>query len=900
MNPNWKQIVREHLAVLRLPPEREIEIVEEQALHLEAAYEDALADGLSAAEAEARAVRRYDWRLLECELSRAEQPLAARALQPSFELIERKGGTRMESFIQDLRFGVRMLLKNPGFTLIAALTLALGIGANITIFSVVNAVLLRPLPYAEADRLVFLWSVAPRQNVRERTSAYADFSDWRNQNKSFEDLAVFDPTAVTLTGGAEPEQVMSVRASANLFPLLGVTPLLGRTFTADEERQKVRVVVLSHGLWRRRFGASPNILGQTLEIDGVSSQVIGVMPEHFRFPGEDTPVWEPHTLFPNWEAQKAQRGAGAWRVVGRLKAQASLEQAQTEMSAIAQRLEQAYPDVNKGLGVNVVPFQLQFTGGNVRLALWILFGAVVFVLLIACTNVANLMLARGIAREREIAIRLALGAGRMRLIRQLLTESSLLALLAGAAGLLIARWGIQAILSFSPPNIPYLDSVAIDARALAFTTVVSLLTGLLFGLAPALKISQSQPGEALKEGRNASGGGSGRRLRGLLLITEFSLAVLLLSGAGLLLRSFSKLQAVDPGFDPSRALLVQTAPARNSTADQWRVFYQQVSERVAALPGVEAAGLTEEIFISGNPDGLITVEQASPDGSATARIPFKRDVIGAGLFQILRVPLRQGRFFNAQDNQAAVPVTIINETLARRFWPGEEALGKRFKLGPAQAPNPWLTVVGVVGDMRRQSLEREPIAQVFLPYLQSPERRMNLLIRATGEPTQLAPVVRNEIRALDKTVLISQVSMLESRFAATTAQRRFLTWLLALFSALALLLAAVGIYGLMQQSVALRTREIGTRLALGAQPRDVLRLVIGQGMSLALCGVGLGLLAAFGLTRVLTGLLFGVTATDPTTFITAPLVLLLVALLACYLPARRATKVDPMLALRHD
>ncbi len=813
---------------------------------------------------------------------------------------EVRGGRWLDTFWQDLRYGFRMLRKNPGFTLVAVLTLALGIGANITIFSVVNSVLLRPLPYADADRLVFLWSESPKQNIRERTSAYANVSDWRDQNKSFEDLAVFDPTSVTLTGAAEPEQVESVRASANLFSLLGVAPALGRTFTADEEQQKARVVVLSHGLWQRRFGSSPNILGQTLEIDSVSSQVIGVMPEHFQFPAKNTQVWELHTLVPNWEIQKAQRGTGSWRVVGRRKAQVSLEQAQVEMNTIAQWLEQAYLDANKGLGVNLVPFHLQLTGRNVRLALWILFGAVVFVLLIACTNVANLMLARGIAREREMAIRMALGAGRMRLIRQMLTESALLALLGGAGGLLIAGFGIQALLSFSPPNIPHLDSVEIDAKVLVFTTTVALLTGMLFGLAPALKISQTQPGAALKEGRSASGGISGRRLRGLLVITEFSLVVLLLSGAGLLLRSFSKLQAVDPGFDPARVLLVQTAPARNSTADQWRFFYQQVSERVAALPGVEAVGLTEEIFISSNPDGPITIERASPDSSASARIPFRRDVISEGLFQTLRVPLRTGRFFNAQDNQGAVPVTIINETMARRFWPGEEALGKRFKLGLAQSPNPWLTVVGVVGDMRRQSLEHQPIAQVFLHHLQSPERRMNLLIRTTVEPTQLAPVVRHEIRSIDKTVLIYRVSTLESQLAAAVAQRRFQTWLLTLFSALALLLAAVGIYGLIHQSVALRTREIGTRLALGAQPRDVLRLVIGQGMSLALCGVGIGLLAALALTRVLAGLLFGVTATDPTTFIVVPLVLLLVALLACYLPARRAARVDPLVALRYE
>ena len=570
------------------------------------------------------------------------------------------------------------------------------------------------------------------------------------------------------------------------------------------------------------------------------------------------------------------------------------------MSAIAQRLEQAFPVANRGLGVNLVPLQLQYTGSNVRLALWMLFGAVALVLLIACTNVANLMLARGITREREMAIRMALGAGRLRLMRQLLTESALLSLLGGAVGLLIASWGIRAILSFSPPNIRNLDSVTIDTRVLAFTTVVALLTSLLFGLAPALKISQTQPGAALKEGRSASGGSSGRRLRSLLLITEFSLTVLLLAGAGLLLRSFSKLQAVDPGFDPARVLVAQLTPARNGAADQWRAFYGQLSERIAALPGVEAAGLTEEIFRSGNPDGLITIEGAAPDSSATARIPFSEDVISEGFFQTLRVPLRKGRFFNAQDNQAAVPVTIINETMARRFWPGEEALGKRFKLGPAQSTNPWLIVVGVVGDMRRQSLERRPIAQIFQPYLQSSERRLILLIRARGEPTQLAPVVRSEIRALDKTVLVNGGASLESMLDQRVAERRFQTWLLALFSALALLLAAVGIYGLMSYTVTQSTHEFGIRMALGAQPRDLVRLVIGHGLVLSATGVVIGLVAAFALTRVLAGLLFGVTTTDPTTFLVAPLVLLSVALLACFVPARRATKVDPMVALRHE
>jgi len=878
----WFNIIRSRLRALFRRESVLRDIEEELRIHVEMETEINIKRGMPPDEARAVALKSFGH--------------PGRNTERGYDI---RGGGWLEALWQDLRYGARMLFKQPGFTAIAALTLGLGIGANITIFSVVNAVLLRPLPYPDADRLVFLWSEAPAQNIRERASAYANVADWREQNKSFEDIAASDPTVVTLTGAAEPEQVMSVRASANLFPLLGVAPMLGRTFTADEEQQQARVVVLSHGLWRRRFGASPNVLGQTLEIDGASSQVIGVMPERFRS-GKETPIWEPHTLFPDWEAQKAQRGTGSWQVVGRLKPQVSLAQAQVEMSAIAQRLEQAFPVANKGLGVNLVPLQLHYTGSNVRLALWMLFGAVALVLLIACTNVANLMLARGITREREMAIRIALGAGRIRLMRQMLTESALLSLLGGAVGLLIASWGIRAILSFSPPNIRNLDSVTIDTRVLAFTTVVALLTSLLFGLAPALKISQAQPGAALKEGRSAGGGVSGRRLRSLLLITEFSLTVLLLAGAGLLLRSFSKLQAVDPGFDPARVLHMQLTPARNGTADQWRVFYQQVSERIAALPGVEAAGLTEEIFRSGNPDGLITIEGGSPDSSATARIPFSEDVISEGFFQTLRVPLRKGRFFNAQDNQAAVRVTIINETMARRFWPGEDALGKRFKLGPAQSTNPWLTVVGVVGDMRRQSLERQPIAQIFQPYLQSSARRLILLIRTTGEPIHLAPVVRSEIRALDKTVLVNGIATLESQLDQRVAERRFQTWLLALFSALALLLAAVGIYGLMSYTVTQSTREFGIRMALGAQPRDLVRLVIGHGLVLSATGVVIGLVAAFALTRVLAGLLFGVTTTDPTTFLVAPLVLLLVALLACFVPARRATKVDPMVALRHE
>ncbi|HEX6650911.1 MAG TPA: ABC transporter permease [Pyrinomonadaceae bacterium] len=805
-----------------------------------------------------------------------------------------------DEFMQDLLLGFRMLRKHSASTTIIVLTLAIGIGANIAIFSVVNGLLLRALPYQDSDRLVFLWAASPAQNVQERPVALATTSDWRDQNTSFEDLAVFDPTSVTLTGAGDPEQVMSVRASANLLPLLGVTPLLGRTFTPDEARQKSRVAVISYGLWQRLFGASQDVLGHTLEIDGASSQVIGVMPESFEFPKAGIALWEPNTLTANWERQQAQRGAGSWRVVGRLKPHVTLDQAQTEMNTIAERLEHAFPESNKDLSVNLVPLRIQLTGRNVRLALWVLFGAVICVLLIACTNAANLMLARGIAREREMEIRMALGAGRMRLIRQLLTESSLVALLAGVVGLLVAFVSLKVLISSSSISIADVDHVGINGRVLVFTVMVSLLTGLLFGIAPALKISQSRPGAVLHGTRTVSGGVAGSRLRGLLIVAEFGLAVSLLSGAGLLVRSFMHLQAVDPGFDPTQILILQTAPAQNNTSDQIRLFYRQVNERLAALPGVESVGLSEEIFISGNPQALITIEHDSANSAESLRIPLRQDDVTEGFFRTLRVPLRHGRFFDVQDSQGSVPVTIINETMARRCWRSEETLGRRFKLGAANSNSPWLTVVGVVGDMRRQGLEREPIAQVFLPHEQSPSRRMNVLLRTKSEPTQLAAVVGNEIRSIDKTVLIYGISTLESRLDTAVAARRFQTWLLTLFSALALLLAAIGIYGLLHQSVALRIREIGTRMALGAQPRDVLRLIIGEGISLALCGTGVGWLLALWSMRVLSGLLFGITANDPTTFIAVPLLLLSVAVLACYLPARRATRIDPIVALRAD
>jgi predicted permease len=805
--------------------------------------------------------------------------------------------------LQDLRYAARTLRKNPGFTTIAAMTLALGIGANTAIFSVVEAVLLRPLPYKNADRLVLLADGA----------TYTDFEAWKSQNRIFEDMAVYyrdsGRSRVTLTGDGEPESVQGGFVAANFLPMLGVPPLTGRWFTSDEETRRERVVVLSHGLWSRRFGASPDVAGKSLQIDGVSWQVIGVMPAAFQFPSNNVQFWAPITANRYWgeaipfDPNYSRYVYTRWDAVARLKPRATLEQAQSEMSTINARLQQAAPEWHRARSINVAPLRIKLSG-NTRLAFYVLFGAVSFVLLIACTNVANLVLARGTARQREVAIRPALGAGRGRLIRQLFIESAVLAAFSGGLGLVLAVFGIRALIAFGPPDIPRLDQAGLDAGVLAFTLAVSLFAAILFGLAPAVRISRSDPNDSLKSGGRGASGAS--RTRNLLVVAEFALCVVLLTGAGLLVRSFLAVQAVDPGFRPEHVLTMRiTMPAGTSTPR--RVALDDLAlERIRSLPGVQAAGAINGLLTrnpgSSNPGGfgLRSVEGRSPESQAQWT-PLGWNTIRGDYIQAMGSQLLQGRFFSGRDGVGTPLVAIVDESMARRFWPGEDPIGKRFKGFDARGRNDeWLSVIGVVRDMRRHGLERTPTAHIYQWYKQSGEATPDLVVRTTGDPKALAATLRNVVRGLDKTAILSPVTTLEQQLAEQLSPRRFQTGLLGLFSLIALVLASVGIYGVMHYSVAQRTHEIGIRMALGARPSDVLGMVIRQGLTLALAGLAMGLAGAWWLTQILSGLLYGVTSADPPTFLSVSLLLTAVAALASSIPAWRAAKVDPLQALRHD
>jgi len=897
--PDWKPEIRRRLAGLQLAPTREAAIVEELAHHLDDYYAELLAGDATKAEAYRQTLTElHGSELLAHELRHLE-----RQVTPEPIVLGTYRRTNMISDLwQDLRYGARMLLKEPGFTLIAVITLALGIGANTAIFSVVNTVMLRPLPYKEPDRLVMLWTDDPQRGIHEEGTSLPTFKDWRSQSRLFVDMALCTRgNPVTLTGGDEVERALGERVSANLFPLLGVAPMLGRTISSEDEQRREPVVVLSHSLWQRRFGADPNVIGRMLEMGGRNAQVIGVMPADFYFPNKETQLWEPTTLAPWWERDKARRFTDTWRVVGRLKPNVTLQQAQAEMNAIGQRLAQAYPVTEQdfaGFGVNVIPLLIQITGQTLRLALWVLLGAVILVLLIACVNIANLLLARGAARRREFAVRLALGAGQWRIARQLLSESLLLAIVGGAMGLPLTVWGIELLVKLSPRGIPRLDEISVDARVLGFALITSLATGIIFGLMPAWKISRNDPNEALKEGGRSEASAGLQRARGALVVAEIALALVLLVGAGLLIRSFLRVQAVDLGFRPERALTMKLDLPGSRTRPQKVAFYQQAFERIAALPGVESVGAISHVFLETNPDIGITIEGHASTSSAESALPLMDDVVSADYFNAMGIPLLRGRFFADHDILDAPRVAIINETMARRFFPGEDPLGRRFKYGDAQSTSQPLTIVGVVGDVRREGLEKEAISQIFIALTQNPNRQMNLVVRTTADPLSLAAAVRNEIRSIDKALPLFGVTTVERQLEEMGATRRFQTWLLGLFAVIALGLAAVGIYGVMSYAVTQRTHELGIRVALGAQRSDVLKLVLTQGLKLALFGIVIGLLVALALTRWMETLLFGVRPTDPVTFCLIAVVLLCVALLACWIPARRATQIDPLVALR--
>jgi putative ABC transport system permease protein len=803
----------------------------------------------------------------------------------------------MDTLWQDLGYGLRMMFKSPGITLIAVVALALGIGANSAIFSVVNALVLRPLPYAEPDRLVML-------SVGGHEASAADFADWKAQSATLEHLSALSYWNANLGGVEVPERLRGFLVTPDLFPMLGVRPAQGRTFLPEEAQPgHDGVVVLSHGVWQRVFGSDPNVVGKTLTINGRARAVVGVMPPDFQF-YDKAEAWAPLALNPN-DASPGARRAHYLIAAARLRPGVTIRQAQAEMNAINQRLGALYPETNSNRAVKLVSVH-DYAVGDVRPALLVLLGTVGFVLLIACANVANLLLARGAARQRELAVRVALGARRSRIVRQLLTESALLALVGGALGLLVALWGVDLLVGNIPPGwidaIPLSRGIGIDLRVLAFALLLSLLTGLVFGLVPALQISKPDLNSVLKEGgRTGAGGGAGqRRLRDLLVVAEVALSLTLLIGAGLMIRSFIGLMRVTPGFNPERVLTMQTAlPGLKYAKDeQVTAFYAQALERIASVPGVVSVGVTTNLPLGGSDQTtkvIVSGRPAPPSGQAP-EVSF-RDV-SPDYFRALEIPLLKGRAFSARDTADAPGVAIVNETMARRlFGSPEEAIGQRLTDEDGRGAR---EIVGLVSDVRHSGLDGELRAEMFVPFTQESSNGMTFVVRTASDPAGFVSAVRGQLRAVDKDQPVDQVRTMTQVIAESVSQRRLTMLLFGLFAALALVLATIGIYGVMSYSVTQRSHEIGIRLALGAQRSDVFKLVVGQGMILTLGGVALGLAAAFGLTRVLASLLYGVTATDPLTFAAISLLLLAVALVACLVPARRAMKVDPMIALRYE
>jgi putative ABC transport system permease protein len=908
--PDWKKEIRERLVGSRLSPTREAEIVEELAQYLEDYYEDLLANGTAPEDALLTTSKALTQSDLLLELRKVERPVAQEAVVLGASRTDIPGG-----LLRDVRFGIRMLVKNKGFTLVAVVTLALGIGANTAIFSVVNALLLRPLPYLQPEQLVkvFRTQPDPAKGMLPSIWSYPRLEMLRDLNQSFTEVAGFNQSPYNLTGTDGPEQLQMELVSDGYFPLLGVNPIVGRSFTKDDAGE---VALLGYDLWQRRYGSNSQVVGKTIELDKQAFTIVGVLPPGFRGQSGTADVWLPIWAGPRFiPTALTHPNDHNLQVIARLKAGVTLAAAQADLQRLGAQIEQKYPSPKDASVGNTAPVLESFQSAKVepviKTSLLLLLGAVGLVLLIACANVANLLLARAVARQREFALRAALGASRLRLLRQLITESLLLALVGGALGVLLARGGVKLLLHIRPSDntnplfgTAYAHTfnfftVNLDWRVLGFNFALTLATGLSFGLLPALQSSFVNVNAALKEGVGGSGAGfHGQRkssVRSLLIIGEIAVALVLLSGAGLMINSFLRLQSVNLGFVPEN-LLQMTVYARDAKLE----FYEQVIARVQALPGVEAASFSRNAPLLGNyARAVIDIE-----GRADIK---KADVgfhsVSPDYFKTLGITLLRGRVFTPQDRAGAPRVALINKAAAEKFFPGEDPIGKRLRpyVGlKYQTTELFVEIVGVVADVPYGRLEEAIGPDVYVSALQPTDQPRMLIVRSHIEAAALTAAVQREVLALDRNIPLTAIQTMQERMADVTSRTRFIAVLLGLFAGLALLLAAIGIYGVMAYSVSARTREVGIRMALGAQAGDVIRLVLKQGMSVAGVGVGVGLLASLALTRLLKGMLFGVSANDPLTFGAITVLLLGVAWLACWLPARRATEVDPLVALRQE
>ncbi|HEY2934610.1 MAG TPA: ABC transporter permease [Acidobacteriota bacterium] len=812
----------------------------------------------------------------------------------------------LDALLQDLRFGARVLLKNPAFTLVAMLALALGIAANTAIFSVVNAVLLQPLPYKDADHLVKVWGRFTGIGLPNDQNWFSapEFRELQQLNKSFTHVAAISGASFNINADGTPERIEGAQVSAGFFSLLGVQAHVGRTFLpGEDEPGRDNVVVLTHGLWNRRFGGDRNVSAKTINVNGRTFSIAGVLPPDFQFPGE-AEMWAPLAFSPD-ALGPGNRGSHGLEVLARIKPELSLQQARADMATVTRRIieqNKDYPYRRFDYELLLVPL-LDEVVGDIRAALWILMGAVGFVLMIACANVANLLLARGAARDREIAVRGALGAGRARLVRQLLTESLLLSLLGGIAGLLLAHWGLRVLIHLSEATYPRIAGATLDGSVLAFTILISLLTGVLFGIVPALQSSRLQLHDSLKESTRAmSSGPASLRLRRLLIAAEIALSLVLLVGAGLLIKSFLRLQDVDGGFRPEGVLTMRISLPQPKYAqpELRRAFFRELMNRVSRLPGVEAAGGIAALPVTGaGGSGTTTVDSRAVSGDKASPEADWRAVT-PDAFRALGVALLKGRYFDDRDNETSEPVAIIDETMSRTFWPDENPIGRRLKRGGAQSTNPWMKIVGVVKHVRYRTLETPSRVQLYWPHAQTPTSALSLAIHSSLDPGSLTNAVRAQVSAIDRDQPLYRVRTMEQILSDSLARRRLLMVLLAIFAGCALLLAAVGIYGVMSYSVSQRAHEIGIRMALGAKRYQVLKLVLAQSFSLTLAGVAAGLIGSYALTKLMATLLFNVGTKDPATFALVAGTLTIVALLASYLPARRATLVDPMRVLRDE